>query len=254
MPAHIMSAPSGGDLDRVEARERFGQRGPCSGWFGSSPKGPRRTRQREEREVPAVMQDPQEFRQLMQRVRAGCPEAARQLLDRYGRYLVRVVRRKLHSKLRSKFDSGDFVQSVWASFFALDLGNYQFDCPEALAGFLAILARNKVVEEVRHRLHTLKRDVSREHSLYGPFGREAHEVPTREPRPSEIAVAQEQWDLLLEDQPEHCQRILDLLRQGHTPGEVAQELGLNIKTVRRLVCKLARRGRSHEPSRQARPS
>jgi RNA polymerase sigma factor (sigma-70 family) len=198
------------------------------------------------------VQDQQEFRFLMQRVQAGCPEAAQQLLERYGHHIVRVVRRRLHRKLRSKFDSEDFVQAVWASFFALDLSRYQFDSPEALIGFLANLARNKVVEEVRLRLHTLKHDITREHSLYESSGHAAGEVPARQPTPSEIAVAREQWDRLLEDQPEHHQRILDLLRQGHTPGEVAQQLGLSVKTVRRLICKLATQGRSHDPARQVR--
>lgn len=198
------------------------------------------------------MQDQQDFRLLMQRVRDGCPEAAQQLFTGYGEHITRVVRKRMHRKLRSKFDSGDFVQAVWASFFALDLNAYQFDCPEALIGFLMNLARNKVVEEVRHRLHTLKHDVTREQSLYDSSGYPAGEVAARQPTPSEIAVAREQWDRLLQDQSADHQRILVLLRQGYTPSEVAQQLGRSIKTVRRLICKLATGSRSHDPSRRVR--
>lgn len=188
------------------------------------------------------MQDPQEFRLLMQRVQEGCPEASQQLFERYQQHVLRVVRRRLHQKLRSKFDSGDFVQAVWASFFSLDLGRHHFDSPEALVGFLGSLARNKVIEEVRHRLHTLKHDVTREQPLYDSSGHPTGEVAARQPTPSEIAVAREQWARLLEEQPEQHQRILVLLRQGHSPSEVAQQLGLSIKTVRRLIHKLATGG------------
>src|SRR5262249_14283511 len=59
----------------------------------------------------------QELRGLMERIRAGSQEAARELCDRYGSHILRVVRRKLDKKLRSKFDSVDFLQSVWTSFF-----------------------------------------------------------------------------------------------------------------------------------------
>ena len=59
-----------------------------------------------------------EFALLMQSVREGSQEAARTLFERYGPHIRRVVRRKLHQKLRPQFDSVDFVQDVWASFFA----------------------------------------------------------------------------------------------------------------------------------------
>src|SRR5262245_32263571 len=43
----------------------------------------------------------QELRGLMERIRAGSQEAARELCDRYGSHILRVVRRKLDKKLRS---------------------------------------------------------------------------------------------------------------------------------------------------------
>ena len=54
--------------------------------------------------------------QLMRSVREGSEDAARMLFDRYAPHIRRVVRRKLHQKLRPQFDSVDFVQDVWASF------------------------------------------------------------------------------------------------------------------------------------------
>src|SRR5437870_4945509 len=45
--------------------------------------------------------DRDEFKNLMQRVRDGSEDAARELLDRYGEHILRVVRRKLSRELRS---------------------------------------------------------------------------------------------------------------------------------------------------------
>src|SRR6478736_4128141 len=58
-----------------------------------------------------------EFAALIEQVRAGSQEAAWTLVEKYGRDVQRFVRRTLHQRLRSKFDSLDFVQIVWGSFF-----------------------------------------------------------------------------------------------------------------------------------------
>jgi RNA polymerase sigma factor (sigma-70 family) len=175
---------------------------------------------------------------LMQGVRDGSQEAARQLVARYGNHILRVVRRTLHKKLRPKFDSADFQQDVWAAFFA-EQPRKTFDRPEALAAFLARVARNKVLMAVRQRCRLQKYNVEREHSLDGSAAVTAGAAPARQPTPSQLAVAQETWDQLLEGRPPRQQRILILLRQGYTQEQIARELGVDERTVRRVVRKLA---------------
>jgi RNA polymerase sigma factor (sigma-70 family) len=182
--------------------------------------------------------NPHEFTALMQRVREGSEEAAQELLQKYGDHIFRVVRRKLHRKLRSKFDSSDFVQAVWASFFARKPAADKFDRPEALIAFLATLAQNKVVEAVRQRFGTQKHDVAREQSLEGSTAAQAAGLAARQPTPSQVATANEAWGRLLTDLPDHYQRILVLLREGHTHKEIAEQVGVNEKTIRRLIAKL----------------
>src|SRR5262245_48786451 len=109
--------------------------------------------------------DPREFAGLMRRVSAGSQGAASELVERYGAHILRIVRRRLNRHLRTKFDSGDFVQAVWASFFALPLEQYNLEQSEALVGLLYHLARNKVIEAVRQRLHSQKYNVNRERPL-----------------------------------------------------------------------------------------
>jgi hypothetical protein len=128
------------------------------------------------------MHDTDDFSALMERVRQGCPEAIRETLQRYGGHIRQVVRQQLHQRMRPQFDSIDFQQDVWASFFCGDPNRYQFDSPEALVRYLSEMAYNKVVEVFRQRLLSPKRDVNRERSLdqlY--FDQVAPEVAARHP-------------------------------------------------------------------------
>jgi RNA polymerase sigma-70 factor (ECF subfamily) len=180
---------------------------------------------------------PDEFRELMERVREGSEDAARELLNRYGEHILRVVRRKLHRELRSKFDSVDFVQAVWASFFADIPHRGNFDQPQALIAFLVTLAQNKVVEAVRQRMKTQKYNINRERPLEAAAAG-GGKVASRDPTPSQVAIANDEWRRLLAELPDRYHRMLVLLREGHTQKDIARELGVNEKTVRRVLDKL----------------
>jgi len=177
-----------------------------------------------------------EFQELMQRLRQGSDGAARELLHRYGPHIKHVVRQRLHRKLRPKFDSMDFTQAVWASFFADQARLCSFDSPETLTKFLVALARNKVVEAVRQRVQSDKFSIARELPLeWGRPGNEAVLIPALQPTPSQFVMAEEEWDRLSEGQPPQKRQILNLLRQGYTHQEIADKIGVNEKTIRRLV-------------------
>jgi RNA polymerase sigma-70 factor (ECF subfamily) len=193
----------------------------------------------------------QEFEALMERVREGSAEAVGEFLDRYGPHILRVIRRKLHKALRSKFDSIDFMQAVWASFFTTPPQTWTFDRPEALIAYLTTLASNKVVAEYRRRLLTEKGNVGREFPLDEESGQHARALIAQQPTPSAVLMAEEEWDRLMQGQPESVQRVLALLRLGHTQEEIAQKLDMNERTVRRVLEKLSLASRSHEPNRPA---
>jgi RNA polymerase sigma-70 factor (ECF subfamily) len=176
-----------------------------------------------------------DFTLLMQRLNSGDQSAAQELFERYGPHIHRVVRRKLNHKLRSKFDSLDFVQDVWTSFFTDRERPCEFTRPEALVAFLANMAYHKVVDAFRQRVQTRKYDLNREHSLDSSTVSPEGALVARQPTPSQVAVAKERWDLLLEGQPSRYREILERLREGNTHEEVARELGLNEKTVRRVI-------------------
>jgi RNA polymerase sigma factor (sigma-70 family) len=172
----------------------------------------------------------------MQQVQAGSPEAAAELLETFGPHLIRVVRRHLDRRLRTKFDSVDFVQAVWGSFFANAQHLEAFDQPEQLVAFLVTLARNKIVEEFRRRFQTKKYNINRE----SPLPVDADLISGRYPTPSQVAIAREQWDHLLAGQPDHYQRIIQLRYQGATYREIEKQLGITERTARRVIDRLFR--------------
>src|ERR1700722_12229829 len=88
----------------------------------------------------------EQFHLLMRQAMTGSASAAQELFEKYDAVLLRAIRRKLSHKVRSKFDSLDFVQYVWASFFAEPAQQRVFESPEHLVRFLTKLARNKVVD------------------------------------------------------------------------------------------------------------
>lgn len=179
----------------------------------------------------------QRLADLIERARLGCDVASEDLVSKYGAHILRVVRHRLNRTLRPKFDSQDFVQAVWASFFAVLPEREAFDRPEELIAFLADLAQNKVIDAVRQRMMSQKRDINREEPL--DPGKASH--ARRQPSPSDIAIAREEWQRLLDQQPAHHQRMLEMLRAGHGYLEVARELGVNERTIRRIVGQLASR-------------
>jgi RNA polymerase sigma-70 factor (ECF subfamily) len=178
-----------------------------------------------------------DFRTLMERFRQGDAAAARRLFEEYSPYVLRAVRRRLHGGLRSRYDSLDFTQDVWASFMATTHGQ-QFDGPEALITYLARMAHHKVIDVHREQFVTQKRSRQREQSLTES---NPDRVPGPTPTPSQVLMADEREDRLrrlLRQLPPKYQRAIDLRHQGRTYDEIAAQVGLSERTVRRLLQKL----------------
>jgi RNA polymerase sigma-70 factor (ECF subfamily) len=188
----------------------------------------------ESAEVPAG--EEAHFGHLLARVQKGSEGAARQLIDSFGPHILRVVRRRLNRRLRPRFDSIDFVQAVWTSFFARreDLG--QFTRPEQVIAYLASAAANKVIDETRTHLAPKRRLRSREiESLEPQTPRHQAALAARQPTPSEAVAGNELWHRLLEGQSSMSRRILNLRRQGLTSPEIAERLDITQRTVNRVI-------------------
>lgn len=187
--------------------------------------------------MTTTLEPKSDFRRLIANVQAGDEAAARQLYERYGPVILRAVRRRLQTRLRSQFDSIDFAQDVWGSFFTNVVDKYDLSSPEQLVTLLTTMARNKVLETTRSRMQRQKHSIHREASLEGNHGG-AENVPAVQQTPSQIVMDKEAWDRLLARQPPVYRRILLLLRDGQPPEKIAEELGLSLRTVQRIISKL----------------
>lgn len=190
------------------------------------------------RSMDILMSSVDSFRDLMEQVKCGSDRAVERLLELYGDHIYRAVRRRLNRALRSKFDSQDFVQAVWTSFFAHRDDIMRFKTHEELIAFLARVASNKVIDECRHHMRTQKSNVNRERSL-SREGDRADFLPASDPTPSEVAIANEQFARITEGQPSHYRMIVELRTRGETYEQIAARLGVNEKTVRRVLKKLS---------------
>jgi RNA polymerase sigma-70 factor (ECF subfamily) len=175
------------------------------------------------------------FQDLMQQVIAGSEEAAAVLLRDYEPILIRAIRKRLDKRLRSKFDSIDFAQDVWASFFADDQRKRNFQTPEELLGFLTRVAQYKVADKNRQRTRLQKYNVTREQSMDDSTRFDRNNLVGDHPTPSQIVMSQEEWTEFLRKQPLVHRRIFILLRDGKTATEIAAELDISAKTVRRVA-------------------
>lgn len=179
------------------------------------------------------------FDVLITKVTAGDEDAVQRLLDTYGPHIVRVIRRRMNSKIRERFDSQDFTQAVWASFFEHRSQIVRFQRSEDLVQFLSRVAANKVIDagrrvQVRNEHHA---DVSSESNEPGRDLR----LRISEPTPSQHAVARESWDIILADEEETSRQVVALRIEGLTQQQIAQSLGVSERSVRRTLSRISRK-------------
>jgi RNA polymerase sigma factor (sigma-70 family) len=174
-----------------------------------------------------------EFDELMREVLAGSEDAAEVLFRDYGPYLIQAIRRKLSKRIRSKFDSLDFAQDVWASFFTGEPKT--FSTRAELVAFLTRVAENKVIDTTRRQLNTHKHDVRRERSLDDSTRFDKEDLHAEGPTPSQIMMSKEEWRIFLNKQPLIYRRVFVLLRDGVTQEQIAAKLGISKRTVQRVA-------------------
>ncbi len=181
-----------------------------------------------------------ELGEFLKRIQAGDEGAACELLQRFEAEVRLVVRRQLPKLLRSRFDSLDFLQSVWGSFFRrMRSSPTEFEDSRHLVAFLARAAKNKVIDEYR-RAASRKHDMHREESLWGD-GSRPKDVAASLDSPSEIAQAREVFGRLRELVPEQRRSILELKAEGLSSKDIGEKLGISERTVQRVIEDLRRR-------------
>lgn len=173
-----------------------------------------------------------QFAQLLDGCRRGDEAAFAVLVERYLPHVRAAVRRRLSGPLRGRFDSLDFTQNVWASFFQKSLDRLDLPDERALVAYLARMAELKVAEEYRHQTRQ-KVAVGRHVPLA-----QVPEVAGPSLTPSAEVMAGDRWAALTAGLSDRDRTMLRMLRDGHTYQAVAAHFGMTAKTVQRLVARL----------------
>src|SRR6516162_8865066 len=98
---------------------------------------------------------------LLTRLCSGDMDAAQQVFLTYEPYLRKVVRRQLTSRLRTRFDSMDIVQSVWRDLYdGFCHAGWRFESTAQLQAFLVKVTRNRFIDRCRKHSASLDREES----------------------------------------------------------------------------------------------
>jgi RNA polymerase sigma factor (sigma-70 family) len=179
-----------------------------------------------------------EFEELLDHVREGSQDAAWELIETFGEHIQRVISRMLDHRMRGQFDSTDFVQAVWISFLREPEQIQSFETPDDVMKFLTVIARHKVIEGGRRWLISQKSGVKRPVSIDDPHLNPDILASKREPTPSAVAVARERWNRIISREAPHFKEVVRLRLAGASFVEIANELQLHERTVRKIVDRL----------------
>jgi RNA polymerase sigma factor (sigma-70 family) len=181
--------------------------------------------------------DPESFRALIDRVRAGDEQAAAELVRHYEPAIRRAARvRLVDTRLNRLLDSMDICQSVMASFFVrAALGQFDLDTPDQLLRLLATMTRNKLVGHVKGQA-AARRDFRRLTAAQGAHDGEPDgiaQIAGQYPTPSRDVAARELLDEALRRLSPDERRILDFREQGGQWAQIATELGSSPEALRK---------------------
>ncbi|HLJ97597.1 MAG TPA: sigma-70 family RNA polymerase sigma factor [Gemmataceae bacterium] len=165
----------------------------------------------------------------------GDVAAAERVFVAYEPYLRKAICRHFPPALRARFDPADILQSVWADLLrGFREAGWRFSDPDHLRGFLYIAARNRLIDRVRQH----QKVAAREQHLGA--GKSQVYLRSSQPRPSELAQAEDLWERILAHCPPEHRSILALKRQGYSLAEIAERTGFHRDSVRRILRTLAR--------------
>jgi RNA polymerase sigma-70 factor, ECF subfamily len=179
--------------------------------------------------------DKKTSRQLVKRWRKGDQDAATALFERYVERLTQLVGAKLSSKMNARVDPDDIAQSAFKSMFRrVREGDFEFGDDRAFWQLLVTIAVNKVRNKVRFA-KAGKRDISRDSATGGDDSYDAYVASCLERAPSsdEVVEFEELMEGLFNHLPRREARTLQMRMDGQTQQEIAAELDVDVRTVRR---------------------
>jgi DNA-directed RNA polymerase specialized sigma24 family protein len=171
--------------------------------------------------------------ELIRQARMGSQDAFAELRRRLGPFIKHVTGRELTQPLRRLYDSDDFEQTVLMTFFCKAIFQCEFHADGQVLAFLEKLTAYQLFKAGRRHLQSDKRLADRHPDAEGPCA--ASEVVSHEPDPLDAALAGDLLRHLVEILPPVHRHIVLMRWDGHTSAEIAEELGLGERRVRRML-------------------
>jgi RNA polymerase sigma-70 factor, ECF subfamily len=177
-------------------------------------------------------------RSLVQQLQEGCPEAARQLYERYAQRLRALAWARTPLKLARRLEADDIVQSVFRIFLQRAWnGHYEVPSGEDLWGLLLVITLNKIRSLNDYHL-AAKRDARQTTSMTDDSGfAQASMQRDNSERLFLNLCIQEAMDTL----PQEFKSVVELRLAGHEVAEIAQVMGRSKRTVERSLQEAIRR-------------
>ena len=181
------------------------------------------------------MNDPRNFGDLtlLRILRENAPgeslseDAAEEFVVRYMQQLLSLVNRNLAARFRTRVDPEDIGQSVFRSWFSgVKSGRIDPSSKDEVWRLLSVIALNKTRNKVRHH-EAQKHDVRRTEAGEG--------ILPGIPRPTDAdATVFVDWvDSIGRSLDTNPRQTLELILQGLSVQEIADELGVTTKSVTR---------------------
>jgi RNA polymerase sigma-70 factor (ECF subfamily) len=178
------------------------------------------------------------FAELMESLRRGDPNVARDVFERYARRLIGMAGARLPAFARSKVDPEDVVQSVFRTFFRRHSeGEFRPEHWDALWSLLTVLTARKCGHHLEY-LVAARRDARREAKPYDSCeagSAQQWEPEDPAPSPEEAALLSETLGQVLFDLSDRERSVLILRLQGHPIVEVANLAAASERSVHRIL-------------------
>src|ERR1051325_817663 len=181
---------------------------------------------------------PPELMAQIDKARVGDRAARQVLFDLYAPAVLRMVRHKMNSEMRSAWGSDDFRQEARLKLAQSDFENMHFANPDAFLGYLIWLTERIVQQAKRKLARRTEGNVNQVKPLDKLTAEELERVIDKSPEVCDVEIVEEQWRYALATLTPSNRLIALWLREGFTHVEIAQKLECSERTVRRVVVRL----------------
>lgn len=165
------------------------------------------------------------------------PDAAAQLFHRYLRRLCRLAQTRLSPRLAQRLDPEDVVMSAYRSFFvSARAGRFWIQESGDLWALLTKITLRKLYRSASH--HSAEMRAMQRETAFPETDDPQVWVISEQPSAADAVALADEVESVLRSLPPQHRRILELRLQGELLDDIARDVGVSERTVRRMLADL----------------